>query len=143
MHGGLLWGERDHTLAGVDVDVELVEKIATEEAVAHVRGRQVEGADHHAAHAGVTDFQTVDGDEIDPIAAGGADDLARRGRRGDPYPGRLERAGTDQRAVGAGVEHQPGAAAAVDLDVHQDALTRGEVDRRAARGDRKSTRLNS
>src|SRR5262245_66053647 len=99
MHGGLLWGERDHTLAGVDVDVELIEKIATEEAVSHVRGRQVEGANHHAAHAGVTDLDTVDRDELDPIAAGGSDDLARGGRRRDLDPGRGGRAGPDEPAA--------------------------------------------
>src|SRR5438309_2102078 len=55
----LLGRERHHTFAGIDVDVELIEEVAPEETVAHVR-RQDARAHGHASDAGLTDLDAVD-----------------------------------------------------------------------------------
>src|SRR6266542_1462923 len=71
----LLGGDGDDAARGVDGDVELFEKIATEQAVvsglAHVVG------DHHQGrHARLTDLERLDPDALDLGLAGHAGDRA-------------------------------------------------------------------
>src|SRR5207245_6962135 len=73
----LLGRERHHTFAGIDVDVELIEEVAPEETVAHVR-RQDARAHGHASDAGLTDLETVDDDELHLAASHRAGDLGGR-----------------------------------------------------------------
>src|SRR6266852_5777051 len=129
----LLGRERHHAPAGIDVHVELVEEIAPEEAIAYIRGGQVVGAHRHPSDAGVADLEAVDDYELDLFASRRAHDLARGRWRRDPDPGCLERAGANERPVGAGVEQQPSRCAAIDPDVHHDPLAGAEPDRRSAR----------
>src|SRR3989454_6322122 len=129
----LLGRERHYAPAGIDVHVELVEEIAPEEAIAYIRGGQIVGAHWHASDAGVADLEAVHDHELDLFASRRAHDLARGRWRRDPDPGCLERAGANERPVGAGVEQQLSPRVAIDPDVHHDPLAGGEPDRRSAR----------
>src|SRR5947208_2802834 len=75
----LLGRERHHTLAGIDVEVELIEEVAPEETVSHVR-RQDARAHGHASDAGFTDLETLDDDELH-LAASHRRNAAHRSRR--------------------------------------------------------------
>src|SRR6059036_933384 len=83
----LLGSERHHAPAGIDVHVELVEEIAPEKAIAHIRGRQGVGAHRHPSDAGVADLDAVDDHELDLFASRRAHDLARGRWRRAPDPG--------------------------------------------------------
>src|SRR5437868_11718464 len=85
----LLRRERHHTLAGIDVHVELVEEVASEDAVCSF-DRQILRAHGHAPDTGFADLQAVDEEELYLCASGGAGDLRRCRRSGDADPGRLE-----------------------------------------------------
>src|SRR5258705_12814865 len=61
--GELLGRERHHAPSGIDTHVELIEKIAPEDAVGPV-DRQVLRAHGHAPDPGLTDLEAVDEDEL-------------------------------------------------------------------------------
>src|SRR5512145_531234 len=102
----LLRGQVHLALGRVEGDLELVEEIAAEQAVAGAGAGKLVGPDGHAPHPGLAYLEGVDDDVVDAVRAGHADDGSRPDRSADRHPGRLQRTRADHRAVGAGVQQE-------------------------------------